>query len=225
MSAQEQESAPAQQPSVQEEREASIRALEQKAKRRHAGVRWPAAVIGILMGLGALWWIAPDIAYFFSPREPITLGTEGDYHLERMEPNRYVQIHGTPTDRAAYSREGDTTMVHVGLVGTPIMVRRKALPNEDWIPGRPALAPDQRPFGVRGRLMPESLAHKYAQGFDILREVQGIVVPKDKKLWVIVEGASPGDFTSDVTLAGVLVAFILLNAFFVVRDVRARLRR
>lgn len=212
------------QQSVAEEREEAIRAIEASRTRRRLGVRWPAAVIALVFGAAGLWWAWDDVAYFFSPREPITLGTEGDYHFDRLASNRYAQIHGVPTTSAAYARASDTTWVHLGLRETPVLVRRPALPTEDWVPGRPALPPDQRPFGIRGRLLERADAAKYEEGFKILEKVSG-VVPKDGKLWILIEGQSPARFTGDFGLAVVLMLFMVANLFFLVRDLRARLAR
>ncbi|MBX5480960.1 MAG: hypothetical protein IRZ16_03795 [Myxococcaceae bacterium] len=205
-----------------EERTEAIRALEATQRRRRLGVRWPAASVAIVLGVCGLFWVYPDVAYFFSPREPITLGTEGDYHFERLTSNRYAQIHGTPTQVAAYTREGDVTMVHLGLRDTPVLVRRAALEGEDWVPGRPPMAPDQRPFGVRGRLLARKDAARFESGFKLLEHVDG-VVPRDGKLWLLIEGERPSTFTGDLLIAIVLVLFVAANVFFLIRDIRARI--
>ena len=209
--------------SVEAERAAAIAALEQSASRRRFGIRWTTALFGILMGLLGLWWQSDDLAYFFSTREPITLGTEGDYHFDRLRTNRYAQIHGIPTTRAAFSREGDVTFVHVGLQGTPVIVRRAALPTEDWVPGRPPTAPDQRPFGVRGRLLAEEDAGPFSEAFTILRRQEGMI-PVDGRLWLLEEGARPGEVTGSLGISVLLLAFVGVNVWFLVRDLRSRRR-
>lgn len=209
---------------LREEREASIRELEARVHRpRRIGVRWTTALVAIVLGLMGLFWMRQDVAYFFSPREPITLGAEGDYHFDRLKPNRYAQIHGTPVQQAAFSRESDATWVHVALQNTPIMVRRGALPTEDWVPGRSVPPPDQRPFGIRGRLLPRDQAQRYEEGFKIA-EKQPSVSTGAGPLWVLIEGENPGRFTGDLAIASLLVAFIALNAWMAVRDIADRRR-
>lgn len=210
--------------SIEAERQDTIRALEASVARRRVGVRWTTALVAILIGLGGLYWMRRDVVYFFSSRTPITLGTEGDYHFDRLRPNRYAELHGIPVTRGAYSREGDTTFVHIGLQNTPIMVRRAALPTEDWMPGRPAPLPDQRPFGIRGRILPRDQAAEFEKGFEVTQTVEG-VVPVDGRLWVLIEGQQPGAFTGDLAIAALLIAFIAVNAWFGVRDLQTRLQR
>ena len=50
---------------------------------------------------GVIWVQREDVAYFFSSRDPILLGIEGDYRFDRAIENRYVQLHGAPTIRGA----------------------------------------------------------------------------------------------------------------------------
>lgn len=209
--------------SIQEEREEAISALERSVRRRRVGIRWTTALFAMALGVLGLWWMWPDLSYFFSPREPITLGTEGDYHFDRLATNRYAQIHGIPTLKGAFSREDDATLVHVGLQGTPVIVRRGSLPTEDWVPGRPPTTPDQRPFGIRGRLLSEDDAGRYKQAFQILRDEEG-VVPRDGKLWILVEGEKPGALTFAFAMSLFLVLFIAVNAYFFVRDLKGRFR-
>jgi hypothetical protein len=163
--------------------------------------------------LSMLW---KDLAYFFSPRTPLTLGAEGAYRYELLESNRYVQVHGLPTARGAYGREGEDVYVVVGLRDSPFLVRRRALPGEEWAPGRVPRQPDQRPFGVRGRLLAEADAERYREGFTLLREM-GEVRPQDGRLWLIVEGERPGADRGVLLVAGVLLAFIFGNLALLVR--------
>jgi hypothetical protein len=205
-----------------EEREAAIAELEKRAHRRRLGIRWPTALAAILMALALLWMQRADVSYFFSSREPITLGSEEGYHLDRLVSNRYAQIRGVPSNRGAFLQDGDQVFVIVGLQGTPVLVKRPALPSEDWDPRLPPPQPDQRPFGVRGRLLSEADASKYEQGFEILRSASG-VVPRDGKLWLLEAERSPGDDRGGAMLLGLLGIFILANCWFFARDVALRI--
>jgi hypothetical protein len=204
-----------------EERERRIAELEARLRHRRLGVRVPVMLValgvsGVLLGM--LW---PDVAYFFSPRTPLTLGTEGAYRYEQLESNRYVQVHGIPTARGAYGLDGEAVYVVVGLQESPFLVRRQALPGEEWAPGRVPRQPDQRPFGVRGRLLSEEAARGYGEGFELLREL-GEVQPREGRLWLIVEGERPGADTGVLLVALVLVAFMLGNGGLLLLALRLR---
>jgi hypothetical protein len=210
---------------LRQEREATIAHLEARQQRRSFGVRTPTALVAMAASAFLLSWQAKDVAYFFSPRAPITLGVEGEYRLERLRSNRYAQVHGIPTLRGAYAQEGREVFVVVGLLGTPLLVKRPALPGEEWTPGRPPPQPDQRPFGVRGRLLAEQEAPRYAQGVEQLRAM-GEVQPLDGQLWLLLEGEQPASALDEALLALGLAAFFVLNGVFLVRDLRSRsLRR
>src|SRR5688572_18285061 len=102
----------------QRAREARIEELEERlAKRRPVGIRAPVAALCIV-GARVLGWLdRHDIAYFFSSREPMTLGSEGDYQVAAIVPNRYVQLRGAPTLRAYY--ENKDAVVLVGFRDSP----------------------------------------------------------------------------------------------------------
>ncbi|WP_257456233.1 hypothetical protein [Archangium lipolyticum] len=206
---------------LREERDERIAELEARIRRRGVGVRAPVAVFAMVVGgvlLGLLW---KDLTYFFSPRTPLTLGAEGAYRYDVLESNRYVQVHGIPTARGAYGRDGEDVYVVVGLRESPFLVRRHALPGEEWAPGRVPRQPDQRPFGVRGRLLSEEDARRYQEGFKLLRE-WGEVQPKDGKLWLVVEGERPGGDKGVPFIALVLVTFIVANGALLIRGLQKR---
>jgi hypothetical protein len=202
---------------LRQERDQRIAELEARLRRRGVGVRAPVAVLAMVVGgalLGMLW---KDLAYFFSSRTPLTLGAEGAYRYESLESNRYVQVHGIPTSRGAYGREGEDVYVVVGLRESPFLVRRRALPGEEWPAGKAPRQPDQRPFGVRGRLLAEEAAGRYGEGFKLLREL-GEVQPRDGRLWLVVEGERPGSDLGVLLVGLVLLTFILGNAALLYRS-------
>lgn len=207
---------------VQAEREARIRELEARLARRNpVGVRTPLAILGIAAAVALLWMNRLEIAYAFTPREPLVLGQEGDYRLGQLTSNRYAQIHGVPTVRGVYTREGSDVYVIVGLRDTPILVRRHALGGEDWKPGRTPPQPDQRPFKVGGRLLAEDDAWRYRDAFAKLKE-WGEVHPANGKLWLLIEGQRPGEDRGMLGVAALLVGVIVLNVWFLWRLFAAR---
>jgi len=210
--------------SRQEAREARIRELEARISQRPAvGVRPWVAVVAILGGALLLGLNAQETAYFFSPREPLVLGTEGDYRFGQLASNRYAQLHGVPTLRGVYAREGDEVFVIVGLRDTPVLVRRHALPTEEWKPGQVPPQPDQRSFRVGGRLLSEADAPRFRDAFAKLKE-WGEVRPQDGKLWLLDEGRRPGEDRGILVVDGLLLTFMAVNAYLLVRGLRARRR-
>jgi hypothetical protein len=221
------------------DRDARIAELEARLTRRSGvGVKAPVALIAILAAGGLMWLQRLDVEYYFSSREPVTLGSEGDYRFESLTPNRYAQVHGIPTARGAYSSEKGTTYVVVGLRDTPVLVRRPALPGEDWKQGSTPPQPNQSPFGVRGRLLscvvvekPEGgigcgsgEAARYEEGFHKLAEL-GEVRPRDGKLWILIQGDSPRSNLGTLAWMTGLVLFAAINGWLLWRDLAHRLRK
>lgn len=209
--------------SVHEQRDQMIRDLEARSARRRFGVRWSTALVAIAMAVGLFFWfrVDRDLAYYFSASEPITLGSEGAYAFDRLRSNRYAQIHGLPTNTGLFLRKGNELMVLVGLQNTPVLVQRAALDTESDKPPTPV---DTRPFGIRGRLLAQEDAPRLERGFEQLSRTPG-VVPKDGRLWVVVEGERPRGDASALLLSGLLSAFVIVNAWFLVRDLASRRRR
>ncbi|MFP2908254.1 hypothetical protein ACLESD_25015 [Pyxidicoccus sp. 3LFB2] len=205
----------------QEERDRRIAELEARAARRRVGVKPLAALMAIAVALTLLGMQWRDLAYFFSPRAPLTLGTEGAYRYEALVSNRYAQVHGIPTARGAYERADDSLYVLVGLRESPLVVRRGALAGEQWTPGRPPPQPDQRPFAVRGRLLAEEDAPRYREALALLRSM-GELQPHQGKLWLLIEGEQPGADRGRVLVAVALLAFIALNAVLLFKGLRRR---
>ncbi|MCP3103193.1 hypothetical protein LZ198_30365 [Myxococcus sp. K15C18031901] len=196
--------------SAREERERRIAELESRLARRRVGVRPLAATLAIAVALVLLGMVRRDVAYFFSSGDPLTLGAEGDYRLEALASNRYAQVHGLPTSRGAYERDSSGLFVLVGLRESPFVVRRRALPGEDWVPGRPPPPPDATPFAIRGRLLSEEEAPRYREALAMLRGM-GEVQPRAGRLWLLVEGERPAEDWGLVLVALGLLAFIALN--------------
>lgn len=205
---------------IREERERRIAELEARLARRPGSpIKPPVALVAMAVAGALLFMQWREVAYFFSPRTPLSLGTEGEYRYPELVSNRYAQLHGLPTLLGAYERDGSAVFVLVGLRESPFVVRRPALPGEDWVPGRTPPRPDQRPFAVRGRLLAEEDAPRYRDAFALLRS-KGEVQPLEGRLWIIIEGERPGEDFGRLVVALLLVLFIAANGLFLVRGLR-----
>lgn len=209
--------------SAEEARAERIAQLERSTRRRVTGVQLPVAVICFLGSVFLGVREAPDVAYVFARREPVTLGSEGAYHFDRLRPNVFAQVHGVPLGTAFYGVERGANMVLVGLQDTPLIVRRPLLPTEDWAPGKRPPPPDPRPFGVRGRLLPLEDAPGYRDSAARLQALPGLR-PIDGKLWLLREGERPGEDRGPLIIALVLLGFGGLNAVLAVRGAQALLQ-
>jgi hypothetical protein len=209
------------------ERDEQIAALEQRLRKRPMGVSAPVAGLAVALALAAIWLFERrDWAYFFSPSEPVSLGREGEYRWDLLESNRYMQIHGTPTTRGLYGPESGGMMVAVGLRDTPVLVRRRALPGEEWAPGKKTPPqPDQRPFAVAGRLLLVDDAPAWARDAAGQLQKSGEVRPVDGKMWILLSGERPRSDPGLLLITALLLTFAALNGYFLVRDLRHRLKR
>jgi hypothetical protein len=202
---------------IREERERRIAELEARlARRPRSPLRAPVALVGIGVAAALLVMQWREVRYFFSPRTPLSLGAEGEYRYSELVSNRYAQLHGIPTSHGAYERDGDAVFVLVGLRDSPFVVRRPALPGEDWSPGKRPPQPDQRPFAVRGRLLAEEDSPRYRDAFELLRS-KGEVQPLNGRLWIVIEGQRPGEDLGRMAVTLLLVLVIATNAWFLVR--------
>lgn len=209
-------------PSLRGARDRRIAELETRIRRSSAvGVKIPVALMAMLLSGGLLFLDRKEIAYFFTSRSPIDLGSQGQYRWDQLKSNRYAQIHGAPTWRGAYGRDKKDTFVLVGLVGTPIVVRRRALAGEDWRPGTTPPQPNQTPFNVRGRLLSAEDAGMYRDGLAMLHSF-GEMSAGPKDLWILVEGERPGSKLRAVLTSAVLTLFLLANAALLWRAIAER---
>lgn len=173
---------------------------------------WVAALALLILGY-MLWQQRADTSYFFSSRDPVQLGAEGDYRFEAAIDNRYVELHGIPTSKGAFGQDGKEIVVAVGVRDTPVMVWRRALSTEDWKPGTKPPPPNQQPFTVRGRLISRAEAPaKYSEGFARLDDF-GEVTAK----WVLVESARPGTDMITIAVTTLLMAMIGFSAWLLMR--------
>ncbi len=206
---------------LEEARAKRLAQLEAKlSKPPSVGVVPAVAALALVGALTLLYLQLPELEYFFSPKEPIELGSLGGYHFENAQSNRYAQVHGAPTVRGAYWLEQRTTLVAVGLRDTPLMVRREALPSENWRVGAVPPQPDQRTFSVRGRLLSRADASKLADAFAQL-EAWGEVRPQ----WVLLAEEHPGGNLSMMGWLAGLTTFAAVNAWLLVRGLFSRRTR
>jgi hypothetical protein len=190
----------------------------------------------VIAGCAVLMWMQrADIAYFFSSREPVVLGAEGDYHFELLAPNRFARVHGVPGVRGAWSTEGSDHNVIVAIRDTPLLVVRPPVGGEEWKTGSTPPQPLQTPFAVGGRVVQCTLTAKgdgatgCAEGGkyeDAFGKIAGFgeVRARDGKLWMIISGAKPGEDSATLAWMTAFGLLALLNAWFVYRDVSHRLR-
>ncbi len=206
---------------LEEARAKRLAQLEAKlSKPPSVGVVPPVAALALVGALGLLFMQRQDFEYFFSPKEPLELGAEGNYHFEVAQSNRYAQVHGTPTVRGAYWLEQGSTLVAIGLRDTPLMVRRATLPSENWRVGTTPPQPDQRTFSVRGRLLSRADASKLGDAFSQL-ETWGEVHPA----WVLLAEERPGGNMGTMAWLAGLTTFAAVNAWLLLRGLLSRRTR
>lgn len=178
----------------------------------------PVALLALLLAGWQLVQQKDDVAYYFSARDPILLGVEGNYLFDRAVSNRYATLHGAPTVRAPYAVEGEKTVVFVGVQGSPLIVKRAALPSEAWTPGSTPPPPDPRSFTVSGRLLSRADAYRYADAFE-KHDSYGELKPK----WILIEGARPGGDVAAIGWFGLVLAFAGVNVWLLMRGLLAML--
>jgi hypothetical protein len=205
---------------VPEERDARIAELEARLRaRRASGVRLPVALSCLLGALYLLSRELPDVRYALSSSAPLTLGREGEYRFEALKSNRYVQVHGTPTGTAFWGQDRQGPFLVVGLLDSPLLVRRAPLPAETWTEGRPPPPPVQTPFAVRGRLLAQAEAPAYREAFQKAQTLPG-VRPRDGQLWIVLEGQRPREDWGAVVTAALLALFAAFNGLLAVEALR-----
>lgn len=206
----------------QQERDERIAELESRLeKRSYVGVSIPVSVLALGVVCFLLAGQLKDLRFFFAPGTPLTLGAEEAYRFERLQSNRFVQIHGTPTPRGLYEVRNGKRYLLVGLKGTPILVHRKPLPGEEQLSGKAPPQPDQRPFAVRGRLLAAKDASSYGESIRTAAAVTGLQ-PLDGQLWIVLEGERPRSDVKALLVCFVLAAFGGLNGWFLWRNLRYR---
>lgn len=198
-----------------EEQEKRIAELEAKlARPSNVGVTPVVAIVALAFSLYLIWGQRSDLEYqFTAPKEPIDLGAEGGYRFDLAQSNRYVMVHGSPSPRGWFFIERNTTVVVVGILDTPIILRRPTLPSEKWTPGEPPPRPDPRPFTVKGRLLSrEDAPVRYVDAFTEYEKWLGTPAK-----WILLQEDKPGGDLGGQAWVAVLGLFAALNFWLLVR--------
>jgi hypothetical protein len=156
---------------------APIAAPEPPPRRRSSSLlaRSPAfAVLALGFSAWLMWDLWPDVAFFFSSRDPIDLGGPGAYRLERARENRLVQVRGELAQAVPVSEARSGKPRTVGrLAGTSLVVDR---------PGRSG------PPVFEGRLLPARTRGDYAEAVAAMR---GRGAALDERWAVLRDGERP----------------------------------
>ncbi len=152
------------------------------------------AVLALLVSGWLLWELSGDVAYFFSPRDPIDLGGPGAYRLELARENRLVQVRGELADAvgATVARTGQGRTVG-RVAGTNLLVDR---------PGRGG------PPVFEGRLLPAAARADYAEVVAALRQ-RG--APLSDAWLVLRDGERPRERWLPVLGAALLTVLVAVN--------------
>jgi hypothetical protein len=162
------------------------------------------AVLALALAGWLLWDLWPDVAFFFSSRDPIDLGGPGAYHLERARMNRLVQVRGELAQAvpATEARSGRPRTIG-RLAGTSLVVDR---------PGRGG------PPVFEGRLLPARARGDYADAVALTRE-KGAAL--DEGWLVLRDGERPRKKWLPVAGWGILALLALVNLRALLRSLRA----
>jgi hypothetical protein len=152
------------------------------------------AVLALLVSGWLLYELSGDVAYFFSPQEPIDLGAPGAYRLAAARENRLVQVRGdlAAAVSATVSRTGQERTVG-RLAGTNLVIDR---------PGRGG------PSIFEGRLLPASARGDYGEVAAALRQ-RGAPLPD---AWLVLrDGERPRQRWLPVLGAALLTVLVAIN--------------
>jgi hypothetical protein len=152
------------------------------------------AVVALLFCGWLLWDLSPDVAYFFSPQDPIDLGAPGAYRLERARENRLAQIRGELAQAVPVTEARSGAPRTVGRVaGTNLVVDR---------PGRGG------PPVFEGRLLPARMNPDYATAVAAMKERGAELGDR----WVVLrDGDRPRRRWLPVAASAVLALLALVN--------------
>lgn len=178
------------------------------------------AALGLLGACFLLWWMRADVEYFWSSREPIELGAEGDYRFEAARSNRYAHVHGSPMERGWYASDQDGDFVLLVVQDAPLILRRPTVADEG--PGRDGRRPPPRlnAFSASGRLLARADAGKYREAFEQMERWAG-----QPLRWILVGERRPGADLSVMVSFTSLCAFALFNLWLLRQGLLQRPRR
>jgi hypothetical protein len=162
------------------------------------------ALLALALSAWLLWDLLPDVAFFFSPLDPIDLGGPGAYQLERARENRLVQVRGelSPAVPVTEGRSGRPRTVG-RLEGTHLVVDR---------PGRGG------PPVFEGRLLPAASRGDYGEAVGVLRQ-RGAEL--DDRWMVLRDGERPRKRWLPVAGFAILALLAAVNLRALVRHLTA----
>lgn len=162
------------------------------------------AVVALALSGWLLWDLWPDVAFFFSSRDPIDLGGPGAYQLERARENRLVQVRGELAQAVPVTEARSASPRTVGrIAGTNLVVDR---------PGRGG------PPVFEGRLLPARARAGYAEAVEAMRQ-RGAAV--DERWVVLRDGERPRKKWLPVAGWAILALLAAVNARALVRHLAA----
>jgi hypothetical protein len=194
---------------MSDERTQESRFFEEPAppRRRESRLlaRSPAFALLALAFAGWLMWdLWPDVAFYFSSRDPIDLGGPGAYQLERARDNRLVQVRGELAQAVPASEARSGRPRTVGrLSGTSLVVDR---------PGRGG------PPVFEGRLLPARRRGDYADAVAAMRQ-RGAAL--GERWLVLRDGERPREKWLPVAGWGILALLALVNLRALLRSLTA----
>ena len=203
------------------EQEQLIAQLERNLERPGVGVLPPVALVALLAGLALAWWMRADTTYFLSSQDPIELGAEGAYHVDRALSNRYAQVHGVPTVRGWYVEEKEGSFVVLGLTDTNVLVKRVTFEDETRrLPDGKRPQPRQNPFFARGRLLSRAEGERYEDVFREYETWSGV-----KPEWILLAEQPPGKDFGTVSMFSFVLLFAAVNGWLFARGLTLKRRR
>ncbi len=180
------------------------------ARRDPVGWRSPALMVAVAAFSAYLAWsFRAEVAYFFSDPTPIDLGAEGEYHLERAQPNRYARISGLPSVAKVQYKQLGTAYKVFYILGSRVFVRaelrpRDGKPHDGWTV-----------YQGSGRLLDLRTESEYVNirawyrdriGFDFSRPA-----------WILLDGVAPRRQWQYPIAVGVLLLVAVFNLVLLAR--------
>lgn len=146
-----------------------------RRRRRSSPLPGVVAVVASALAVWLLWGFLPDVAYFFSSRDPIDLGAPGAYHLDAAVANRLVHIRGRLVDPMSATERSAVQDLARGLGGSAeVASGNGSRRTVGRIAGTNLLVDRPGPPGMvdlfEGRLLPQGKRDEYAQAARILKD-------------------------------------------------------
>jgi hypothetical protein len=164
------------------------------------------AIAALTLAISAwlLWDLAPEVAFFFSSRDPIDLGGPGAYRLELARENRLAQVRGELVEAVPVTEARTRAPRTVGRVaGTRLVVDR---------PGRGG------PPVFEGRLLPAEARARYA---DAVAAMRARGAPLEDDFLVLRDGERPRKSWLPVAGSAILALLALVNLRALVKRLAA----